>query len=125
MDSTAITGIVMVSVYAVDYEESFRFYNGVLGLGNWSPMGDHACYFSLPDGRGMYLVGRRNPVDADHLSVRTTFAFEVASAFEMYAKLKATGVELVPSEPMDMGQGYYWFQFFDPSRNIVEILGGR
>ncbi len=125
MSSTAITGVVMISVYAVDYAESFRFYNGVLGLDTWSPMGDHACYFSLPDERGMYLIGRRTPVAADQLSVRTTFAFEVPSAFDMYAKLKDAGMELMPEEPMDMGQGYYWFQFFDPSRNVVEILGGR
>ena len=115
----------MISVYAINYDESFQFYNGLLGLEQWSPMGEYACYFSLPDDRGMYLVGRRNPVADDIRSVRTTFAFEVASAFDLYAKLKAAGVEIVQNEPMDMGQGYYWFQLYDPSRNIVEILGGR
>ncbi len=115
----------MISVYAVNYDESFQFYNGLLGLETWSAMGDHSCYFSLPDERGMYLIGKRSPADSDMNSVRTTFAFEVASAFDLYAKLKEAGVELVQDEPMDMGQGYYWFQFFDPSRNVIEVLGGK
>lgn len=124
MSSTAITGVEMISVYAVDYAESFRFYYDVLGLEHWTAMGDNACYFTLPDGTGMYLVGKREPVQAGRRSVRTTFAFSVRSAFAMFERLKKAGVEVVQNEPMDMGQGYYWFELYDPSRNIVEILGG-
>ena len=125
MSSTAITGVAMISIYAVNYEESFSFYHSLLGLEQWSPMGEYACYFLLPDGRGMYLVGRYNAREDNPRSIRTTFTFEVSSAFDMYAKLKESGIDIIQSEPMDMGQGYYWFQFYDPSHNIVEILGGR
>jgi hypothetical protein len=34
-------------------------------------------------------------------------------------------VKIAQNEPMDMGQGDFWFQFYDPSGNILEVLGGR
>lgn len=124
MSDTAIAGVAMISVYASDFDASFQFYHVLLALEHWHPMGDSACYFTLPDERGMYLVGRCTPAHADIRSAHTTFAFEVASAQAMYRKLKAAGVELLQEEPVDMGQGYFWFQLYDPSGNVVEILGG-
>jgi predicted enzyme related to lactoylglutathione lyase len=125
MDKTKITGINMASVYAVDYEESFRFYNGLLGLGDSSPMGKKSCYFPI-GGQGMYLVGGYSSAPENDKAIRTTFTFEVASAIEMFKKLKDAGVKVIQHEPMEMTDDpkkIFWFQCYDPSGNIVEFLG--
>lgn len=125
MSAQEISGIAMASVYAREYDESFRFYHDVLGLQKWSPMGENACYFHLPDERGLYLIGGRTLIGASYHTVRTTFAFTVPSASAVFAVLQAAGVETVQETPMDMGQGFWWFECYDPSHNIVEFLGGR
>ncbi len=125
MSTTTITGIDLVCVYARDYADSFQFYSVILALADWTPMGEKACYFKLPDGRGMYLVGGFQEIEKNAKLVRTTFCFAVESVFDMYAKMKQAGVEILHEEPVDMGHGNWWFQLYDPSQNIVEFVGGK
>lgn len=125
MSTTTITGIDIVCVYAREYAESFRFYSDVLGLDDWIEMGEKACYFKLLDGRGMYLVGGFRDSEKDAKLARTTFCFAVESVFDMYTKMKDAGIEILQDEPVDMGQGNWWFQLYDPSHNIVEFVGGK
>jgi predicted enzyme related to lactoylglutathione lyase len=125
MSTTTITGIDLVCVYARDYVESFHFYSDILGLADWTSMGEKACYFKLADGRGIYLVGGFTDIAKDAKLVRTTFCFAVESAFDMYTKMKQAGVEILHEEPVDMGHGNWWFQVYDPSFNIVEFVGGK
>jgi predicted enzyme related to lactoylglutathione lyase len=120
-----ITGIEMASIYATDFKESFEFYHNFLGLENYNEMGENAAYFTLPDDRGMYLVGKKERPQNVLKTARTTFAFDVESVFAMFEKLRAAGVETVETEPMDMGQGYFWFQAYDPSGNIIEFVGKK
>lgn len=127
MDSTKITGINMGSVYAADYDEAFRFYNGLLGLGDSSPMGKKSCYFTIGE-QGMFLVGGYESGSVSEKNIRTTFTFEVGSAIDMYKKLKDAGIKLLQAEPMKMSdepKKIFWFQCYDPSGNIVEFLGGE
>lgn len=128
-DSTMIKGISMVSVYAVDFDASMTFYRDILGLQDCQPMGEQAAYFrfgTASDGNpfGMYVIGGRTPLPADlQRPTRTTFSFDVPSVSAMAKHLKANGVRLAFEEPMDMGQGYFWLQAFDPSNNVIEFLG--
>lgn len=126
MDNPAtITGVEMISVYADDFATSFDFYHHLLGLADWSPMGDIAAYFRLPDERGMYLLGKRKSAPRPKNEIRTTFCFGVDSAFKMMAHLREAGVELFFEEPMQMNEETYWFEAVDPSGNIIEFLGGK
>lgn len=124
MDETKIQSISMGSVYAEDYGESYKFYNGILGLDEVSPMGDKACYFDFGNDQGLYLEGGFELLGADEKSAKAAFAFKVGSASKMYDKLKKRGVRLIQPEAMKIGENIFWFQCWDPSDNIVEFLGG-
>jgi hypothetical protein len=107
MDNTKIKSICMACIYAEDFDISFKFYNSLLGLNASTPI-------TIPPG--------------DEKIARSTFTFEVDSAFNMYKKLKEENVKLIQTEPekmTDEPKPIYWFQCFDQSNNIVEFLGGE
>lgn len=124
-DATAITGIPFVSVYVDDFADAFTFYHEILGLEKQADMGEKACFFRLGADSGLYLEGGNVPVDVKRDSTRATFTFGTESASAFYDKLRAAGVRIIHAGPMDMGQGDFWFQFCDPSGNILEVLGGK
>lgn len=125
MSSTKIKSISMGNVYAADFKSSFEFYNGILELDNFIPMGDMACYFKLSEGQGIYLCGGNKKTTYEYESERTTFTLDVESVFELHKKLKDHGVKIVQEVPLEMGENIFWFQCYDPSGNIVEFLGGE
>lgn len=125
MSNTIIKGVAFVSAYVEDFETSYKFYNEVLGLEKEYDMGKLACFFKLGNDSGLYLQGCNNKIIYEANTMRTAFVLSVTSAFAMFEKLKGAGVKFIQNEPMDMGQGSYWFQFFDPAGNILEILGGK
>ncbi len=126
---TAITSVAMISIYAPDYLTARTFYTETLGLADWSPMGENACYIKfgqMADGNhyGMYIIGGRTPApEYTATSARATFALEVPSAGAMFRKLQNAGVRVLQDEPMNMGGDWFWFQFLDPAGNVIEILG--
>ena len=115
----------MGSVYAEDYDESYRFYNGILGLDEVNPMGDKACYFGIGEEQGMYLEGGYEPPEPGFDNAKATFTFQVASASQLFAKLRKNAIRTIQKEPMKMADDIFWFQCYDPSGNIVEFLGGE
>ncbi|MBT3231320.1 MAG: VOC family protein [Calditrichaeota bacterium] len=125
MESTEIKGIAFVSIYTDDFEKSYKFYSEVLGLKKQFDMGDQACFFEVPENTGLYLQGGNKTVEFDDQMMRAAFVFSVESASAMWEKLKAEGLKLIQDEPMDMGAGDFFFQFYDPTGNILEILGGK
>ena len=125
VDSTQITGIAFVSVYVDDFAASFSFYSEVLELEKQYDMGEHACFFRLGSDWGLYLEGGNSRQDVKRDTARSAFTLGVVSAWGMFEKLKEAGVKIIHNEPMDMGQGDFWFQFYDPSGNILEVLGGK
>ena len=125
MSETLIKGIAFVSVYVDDFETSYKFYNEVLRLEKEYDMGKLACFFKLGADSGLYLQGGNKKNTIDDKTMRTAFTLNVTSANAMFEKLKEAGVKFVQNAPMDMGQENFWFQFYDPSGNILEILGGK
>ncbi len=125
MDKTKITGIAFGAVYARNFEVSYKFYSEVLGLKKLYDMGDRACFFELPDDTGLYLQGRNSKVEYAIDTMRTSFVFNVPSASAMYEKLRAADVKFIHDAPIEMGPGNYWFMFYDPSGNILEVLGDK
>lgn len=127
----AIKSVGMVSIYADDFDRTMKFYVNTLGLTDVQPMGERACYIRFgrtADGNpyGMYIIGGKKPApEYDPQASRTTFAFEVQSAGTLFGILRDAGVILLQDEPMDMGGGWFWFNFLDPAGNVIEILGER
>jgi catechol 2,3-dioxygenase-like lactoylglutathione lyase family enzyme len=121
----------MVSVYAVDLETSYDFYTRILGFTNVTPMGPNAWYFRFgqaADGSpfGMYLIGaHRPPQPPSEKIAHATFCFDVEHVQEWFDHLVAQHVNMIMSEPMDMGSGYYWFSVLDPNGIAIEFVGQR
>ena len=120
-----ITGVAFASVYTTDFAAAFAFYHDVLGLAKRYDMGEQACFFALGDNSGLYLQGGCKPAAVNDTTQRCAFTLGVDSAGTWHAKLKKAGARMVQSMPMDMGGGDYWFQFYDPAGNLLEVLGGE
>jgi predicted enzyme related to lactoylglutathione lyase len=121
-----ITGIMSGNIYATDYRVAQKFYGEVLGLERGVDMDEQACFFQVGANKfGIYLEGGAKAALIDEETSRASFTFEVESASALYARLQAAGVHFVQTEPRDMTKGHYWFQFYDPSGNILEAIGGK
>ena len=123
MSEHKVKGIAFASVYADDFDAAYRFYNEVLGLEKQYDMGNQACFFNLPDDTGLYLQGGNSMPEYSKDTGRAAFVLSVESASASHAKLKQAGVRFIHEEPVNMGGDNYWFQFYDPAGNILEILG--
>jgi predicted enzyme related to lactoylglutathione lyase len=125
MDKTKISEVSYVTVYVDDFAASFKFYNEVLGLEKTHDMGDNVCFFHLGKKFGLCLEGGTKKSSIDPDTMRVGFVLKVDSIGEMYEKLKKAQVKFVQDAPVDMGGDNHWFQFYDPSGNILEIIGGK
>ena len=125
MNKTKIKKTAFVSVYVKNFEQSYKFYNEVLGLEKEFDMGELACFFKLGEDSGLYLQGGNKKIEYKADTMRTAFVLTVESASAMYEKLKAEGMRFVHKAPVQMGPKDYWFMFYDPAGNILEILGGE
>ena len=88
-------------------------------------MGSAACFFKLPDNTGLYLQGKNKAASYSEDTMRAAFVLSVESAGATCERLKAAGVRFIQNEPRHMGGEQYWFQFYDPAGNILEVLGGK
>lgn len=121
-----LTGIAIAACYVQDFPAACAFYTEVLGLKKLYDLGDQACYFSFGDaGQGLYLEGGCTAATVTPKSVRASFLLRVSSASALHRRLSTAGVRCVQSEPMHMGGEDYWFQFYDPSGNLLEALGSK
>lgn len=123
MKQHTVKGIAFVSVYVDDFEAGFKFYTEVLGLEKQYDMGTQACFFNLPDDTGLYLQGGNRMPEYSKDTGRAAFVLNVESARASHERLREAGVRFIHDEPMHMGGDNYWFQFYDPAGNVLEILG--
>ncbi len=120
-----VKGLAFASVYVDDFQRASEFYAGVLGLEKEYDMGSAACFFKLPDNTGLYLQGKNKTASYGEDTMRAGFVLSVESAAATHERLKSAGVRFIHKEPRHMGGEQYWFQFYDPAGNILEVLGGR
>lgn len=120
-----IKGIAIASLYVDNYEKALHFYRDIIGLGNFSPMNDHSCYFSLSDTQGIYLIGGCALLERHSRQTGCTIALEVNSVTAMFSHLREQQCEIIHSEPIAMNEEEYWFQAKDTSGNIVEFIGNK
>ena len=71
--------------------------------------------------QAIYLEGAHPGRTPDSNSGGAFFMMRVPDARAACEELKSVGVVIVQDTPVDMGSGSYSFQFFDPSRNLLEI----
>lgn len=126
-DSAAVLGIRFGAIYVTDFQECDQFYRNVLGLQvHLEVLPGQVLFYRLGDTPwGLMLCkspeeGSRMAPDRSHLS----FTLSVKSAGALFARLKEAQVESPQSTPNDVGDGDFWFQFFDPAGNLLEVVGG-
>lgn len=98
-----------------DFKESFEMPDTELGPQTWGMTGSV----------GMWIGGGHTRTNRDDRSARSGVMFGIDSAFTLLQELKADDVQIFQEEPIEMQPGVFWFQFEDPSGNIIEILGGK
>lgn len=97
------------------FKESFEMAPTELGPQTWGMTGDV----------GMWIGGGHNRTKRDDRSARSGVMFGVDSAFTLLEELRADKVLIFQEDPIEMQPGVFWFQFEDPSGNIIEVLGGK
>jgi predicted enzyme related to lactoylglutathione lyase len=125
-EAAKISGMSFVTVYVDDFQKALEFYQDVLGLEKTHQADVDACFFQVGANQfGLFLAGgaqakRTKPEDA-----HTSFVLLVESTAALFQRLTLNGARMVQEEPMDRGEGDFWFQFYDPANNLLEVLGGQ
>jgi predicted enzyme related to lactoylglutathione lyase len=121
-----LTGVTFVAAYVDDFDRALDFYTNVLGLKKQYDMGDRASFLRLSDDVGLYLEGGKRSQPADDPSTRrASFGLTAASVDECWSRVTGAGATTVQSAPVEMGEGWLWFQCHDPAGNLIEIVGER
>ncbi len=118
-----IKDVMSVCIYVDDFSKAFDFYAHVLGLEKSQDAGENACFFRLNDNpMAIYLEGGHEKKTQDPKATGLAFMMVVEDAKGAYQSLKEEAVHFVHDAPQDMGEGNYWFRFYDPAGNILEIV---
>ena len=123
MTAPFVNRVSFVSVYVDDFSEALSFYQKHFGFEKKHDMGPKASWGKIGD-VGLYIEGGNTPLKTEPKNVRASFVLRVDSARSLFDRLKSDGVRMVQTEVQDMGSGDFWFQFYDPAGNILEVLGG-
>ena len=121
-----VKDILGVTIYVDDFASAYDFYAHLLGLERSMEAGENACFFRLNGNeQAIYLEGghaaREQTADSNALS----FMMVVDYAPDAFDRLKEAGVRMVHDAPQDLGDGNYWFRFYDPSGNILEMVSSE
>lgn len=108
--------------YSKDFRSSVAFYEKYFGFVKEDDFSESSVYGNIGY-TGMWIGEFSKENDPSFSAPRVAPMLEVKSARELFQRLKADGVKLHFDEPRNMG-GRYWFQFTDPSGNVIEVLGG-
>ena len=120
----ANAAIVMGNIYCDDLHTAVEFYRELLQLPEGMHLTDSSCYFPMANSTGLFIESGYPKKEIAETDARTTFTIKVDSAKKFHTKLVKKKVRVVQMQPMQMSDEIYWFQFFDPAGNLVEILGG-
>ena len=124
-EAAKITGMSFAVVYVDDFAKALEFYADILALEKTHVAEKDACFFAIgPNKYGLFLAGGARARATKPEDSHAGFLLLVESAGALHQRLKLNGVKLVHDEPMDRGEGDYWFQFHDPAGNLLEVLGG-
>jgi predicted enzyme related to lactoylglutathione lyase len=118
-----VLGIFSQAIYVDDFEKSKTFYSELFGLAITSAEGSCGCFLGVGENpQAIYLEGGHPQKQTDAAGSNVSFMMRVADARTAFNDLKGSGVRVVQPEPVHMGGGAYWFQFFDPSGNLLEMV---
>src|SRR5947199_3978973 len=114
-----VRDILGVTVYVDDFARAYDFYAHTLGLERSSEAGDpstgvDACFFRLADNpQAIYLEGGHERAEQRPEASALSFMLQVDSAPEAFVRLTEAGVRMVHDGPQEIGDGNFWFRFYD------------
>ncbi|MCJ8345152.1 VOC family protein [bacterium] len=115
-------------IYAEDFEKTKSFYEKHFGFKESFEMNDTDLgpqTWGMTGEVGMWIGGGYKRSNQEECSTRSGVMFGVDSAFTLLEELNKDQVKILQEEPVEMQPGVFWFQFEDPSGNLIEILGGK
>jgi len=121
-DKSPVTGIAFGLIYADNMETTLPFYEKYLGFKKEFDMDDGSCW-GKAGGADLWIGGGYNKTDLTERSTRASIMLNVESANGLFEILKSDGISVVQDKPIEMKEGVFWFQFSDPTGNILEVLG--
>ena len=121
---TAVRSLGFALCYAKDLEATEAFYSKHFGFTRKFEMGEGQAFGSIGD-VDMWIGGDYSSGSEDPLSTRMSVMFMVDSAGALFSQLHEAEVPIIQDAPVKMADDKFWFQFRDPSGNVVEILGGE
>ncbi len=124
MEKVHLQALEFALIYAEDHEKSVAFYTRYFNFKSEYRMPDGSCFGKAGD-VNLWIGANYKKTKTEADNVRLSVMFRVDSAFRLFEALKERGEQLIQEEPQEMQPGNYWFQFRDPSGNIVDVLGGE
>jgi len=124
----AISGIDYCVCYVDDFDKAKEFYGNLLGL---QMSGDHGSVIFYEIGKntkGLMIcnVQEKSEKQIGMGAPHSAFVFRTGSTRALMKKLKDHGVDVPTPEPFSVGkQDDYYFQFYDPSGNLLEAIGKK
>lgn len=130
-----ITGILETALYVNDLDAAEHFYGNILGLEQYSRLGDRSVFFRV--GAGMlllfnaeitakiesYINGGLIPVHGSVGAGHVAFTVAEAELVTMQAALETAGVEIESVVTWPNGAKSVYFR--DPAGNSLEIASGK
>lgn len=123
--NTPVTGFAFNLVYVDDLAKALAFYEKHFGFQKKFDMDNGTSCYGKAGEIGLWIGGGHKRVENAEKHTRTSIMYSVKSAHAFFKQLKDDGVQTIHPEPKNMGEGDYWFQFYDPAGNVLDVLGGE
>lgn len=120
--TTTFTGIHFALIYTDKLAPTQAFYEKYFGFEKTDDFSDTEIYGTAGEIE-MWIGSEYKPTKMTEKSTRGTSMFGVESALDLFKAFKKDGVKTVHKKPVEMQPGAFWFQFYDPAGNIIDVLG--
>jgi predicted enzyme related to lactoylglutathione lyase len=117
-----IKDFMMNIIYSHDLKKSIDFYKKYFGFEIERDLGQLSVYGKAGN-VNLWIIGGFKYCSTQGDTSHTSVVYYVEDIFLLFKKFKLDDVSTVQKEPVKMPNEMYWFQAFDPSGNILELVG--
>lgn|GEM_PF-965439 len=120
-----VKSLEFLLIYAESLEDSLPFSTRYFGFEKQFEIAQDGSVYGSIGEVGIWIGPghkKSEPEGADKIC-RTKAMLGIESAQSLFVEFQKDGVPVLQEEPIEMQPGVFWFQFLDPSGNILEVLG--
>ena len=118
----SIRDFAMNIIYSENLAETIEFYQKYFGFEIEKDLGKLSVYGKAGN-INLWIVSGFKYSDSQVNTSHTSIVYLVDDLFSLFKDFKLDGIDTVQEEPFKMPNDMYWFQAYDPSGNIIEIMG--